>query len=143
MHKIAGTAGSVGFKKLGDAAQQVEVFFRDHPTSKGSADRAAMVQVLNAFLDVSLGLCVPLEQLAPRSPDDGFDKVSDTGLWQGALFRPGRGSFRRGVQTLSFQNSRHFDQPPAWVLMRRGRGQSVDKVLLHIVSKKSGLCPQY
>ena len=80
MHKIAGTAGSVGFKKLGDAAQQVEVFFRDHPTSKGSADRAAMVQVLNAFLDVSLGLCVPLEQLAPRSPDDGFDKVSDTGL---------------------------------------------------------------
>ncbi len=80
MHKIAGTAGSVGFKKLGDAAQQVEVFFRDHPTSKGSADPAAMVQVLNAFLDVSLGLCVPLEQLAPRSPDDGFDKVSDTGL---------------------------------------------------------------
>jgi chemotaxis protein histidine kinase CheA len=80
LHKIAGTAGSVGFKKLGDAAQQVEVFFRDHPTSKGSADRAAMVQVLNAFLDVSLGLCDPLEQLTPRNPDDDFDKVSGTGL---------------------------------------------------------------
>ncbi len=45
-----------------------------------SADRAAMVQVLNAFLDVSLGLCDPLEQLTPRNHDDDFDKVSGTGL---------------------------------------------------------------
>jgi chemotaxis protein histidine kinase CheA len=80
LHKIAGTAGSVGFKKLGDAAQQVEVFFRDHPTSKASADRAAMAQVLNSFLDVSLGLCDPLEQFTPLNPDDDFDKVSGTGL---------------------------------------------------------------
>jgi len=38
------------------------------------------VQVLNAFLDVSLGLCDPLEQLTPRNHDDDFDKVSGTGL---------------------------------------------------------------
>jgi chemotaxis protein histidine kinase CheA len=74
LHKIAGTAGSVGFKELGEAALQVEVFIRDHAAS----NQAAIVHKLDAFLDVSLAFCDPIEQLMPQTSDDGFAKMSGT-----------------------------------------------------------------
>jgi chemotaxis protein histidine kinase CheA len=74
LHKIAGTAGSVGFKELGEAAQQVEVFIRDHAAS----NQAAIVKVLDAFLDVSLEFCDPIEKLMPQNAGDGFAAMAGT-----------------------------------------------------------------
>ncbi|UTH46619.1 Hpt domain-containing protein [Loktanella salsilacus] len=74
LHKIAGTAGSVGFKELGEAAQQVEVFIRDHAAS----NQAAIVKVLDAFLDVSLEFCDPIEKLMPQGAGDGFSAMAGT-----------------------------------------------------------------
>ncbi len=74
LHKIAGTAGSVGFTELGEAALQLELFIRDQTHT----DHVAIAQRLDAFLDVSLAFCDPIEQLMPQAPQDAFAKVSGT-----------------------------------------------------------------
>ena len=78
LHKIAGTAGTVGFTELGEAALQVEVFIRDRSKSTRASDRDAIIQVLDAFLDVSLGFCDPLEQLTPQKAPDNFANMTGT-----------------------------------------------------------------
>lgn len=63
LHKIAGSAGSLGMAELGDAARAVETFIRAHLASP-APDYALMRHALNAYLDVSMDVCNPTERLS-------------------------------------------------------------------------------
>lgn len=56
LHKIAGSAGSVGFQDLGASASLVECFIRDR-RNDGQLDARMVAVALDAFLDVSLTVC--------------------------------------------------------------------------------------
>ena len=62
LHKIAGSAGSLGMAQLGDAARSVETFIRAH-LAQPEPDFEAMQAALNAYLDVSMDVCNPTERL--------------------------------------------------------------------------------
>ena len=58
LHKIGGTAGSVGLAELGIAASLTENFIRLQLAAP-ALDARAMAEALDAFLDVSLQVCNP------------------------------------------------------------------------------------
>lgn len=62
LHKIAGSAGSLGMAELGEAARTVETFIRAH-LAQQDPDFGLMHEALNAYLDVSMDVCNPTERL--------------------------------------------------------------------------------
>lgn len=74
LHKIAGSAGSVGLHELGEEASRLECLIRD----QRALDRwnvADIADGLDSFLDMSLDICEPVEDAAPL-PNASWAAVS-------------------------------------------------------------------
>lgn len=56
LHKIAGTAGSLGFAELGEAAVKAEAVVQDH-IDINIHDRSAVTEELDRFLELSITYC--------------------------------------------------------------------------------------
>jgi len=58
LHKIGGTAGTLGFMAFGTAAREVEYLIDIHLEGHGP-DAAEIIRALDRLLDDSLRVCVP------------------------------------------------------------------------------------
>lgn len=56
LHKIAGTAGTLGLSELGDAALKAESVIQNY-TNANFTDRRPVIAELNRFLELSITFC--------------------------------------------------------------------------------------